>query len=299
MKLLELLPAERIRVPLEVTTLSDATFVLLDAASGSHELAESMGDLTDESLAKDAVTVGQQAFVIHFRTDMVSKVSVALGVSRDPIGKGDDDAKQGRIVVVIIGPHSDPSAFLQAVSAFAAILGKEAVVDALLAAESSAEVLEIPDLGSLTLRGYLTVRDLMTRRVLSVRADTTLGEATRIMVTQRVSDLPVVSETNEVIGVVTHREILSVMLPRYLKRMKSGQFIAARLRLPGEVSDPRMIPVGDVMNRSVLCTSEDQAMADVATMMINKDIARFPVTRDGILVGTLTKDEVVRRMFGP
>jgi predicted transcriptional regulator len=57
--------------------------------------------------------------------------------------------------------------------------------------------------------------------------------------------------------------------------------------------------VGEVMNRNVLCASEDQAMADVATMMINKDIARFPVTRDGILVGTLTKEEVVRRMFGP
>ena len=299
MKLLDLLPRERIIVPLEVTTLPDAAFVLLDSVSGSGAIADSMGEVTEESLTRDAVTVGQQAFVIHLRTDKVQAVAVALGVTREPIQQEDNLGKQGRIVVLIVGPHSDPSAFLQAVSAFAAVLGKESIVEGLLEAKSAEDVVVIPDLASVTLRGYLTVRDLMTRKVLSVRTDTTLGEATRIMVTQGVSDLPVVSEANEVIGVITHKEILGVMLPRYLKHMKSGQFIAARLRLPGEASDPRMIPVGEVMNRSVLCTSEDQAMADVATMMINKDIARFPVTREGILVGTLTKEEVVRRMFGP
>jgi CBS domain-containing protein len=299
LKLLDLLPLERITVPLEVTTLSDATFVLLDSVFGPRGSTETVDEVSDDSITRDAVTVGQQSFVLHLRTDQVGAVAVALGVAREPIQQDDHAGKQGRIVVLIVGPHSDPSAFLQAVSAFAAVLGKESVVEGLLAAKSADEIGSIPDLAAVTLRGYLTVRDLMTRRVLSVRTDTTLGEATRIMVTQRVSDLPVVSETNEVIGVITHKEILGVMLPRYLKRMKSGQFIAARLRLPGEVSDPRMIPVGEVMNRSVLCTSEDQAMADVATMMINKDIARFPVTRDGILVGTLTKEEVVRRMFGP
>ena len=299
MKLLDLLPPERVIVPLEATTLPDAAFLLLNSVTGSDAIAESLGDITEESLTKDAVTVGQQSFVIHFRTEHVKKVAVALGVARDPIHREDDPAKQCRIVVLIIGPQSDPSAFLQAVSAFAAVLGKETVVEGLLEANSADDVANISDLAAVTLRGYLTVRDLMTRRVLSVRTDTTLGEATRIMVTQRVSDLPVVTDTNEVIGVITHKEILGTMLPRYLKRMKSGQFIAARLRLPGERSDPRMIPVGDVMNRSVLCISEDQAMADVATMMIHKDVARFPVTRDGILVGVLTKAEVVRRMFGP
>jgi CBS domain-containing protein len=52
------------------------------------------------------------------------------------------------------------------------------------------------------------------------------------------------------------------------------------------------------MDRSVLCVSEDQTIADVATMMVNKDADRFPVVREGVLVGFITRGDIVRRVLG-
>jgi CBS domain-containing protein len=52
------------------------------------------------------------------------------------------------------------------------------------------------------------------------------------------------------------------------------------------------------MDRSVLCISEEQSLAEVANMMISRNIERFPVVREGRLVGLLTRGEIVRRLFG-
>ena len=65
------------------------------------------------------------------------------------------------------------------------------------------------------------------------------------------------------------------------------------------VSNPESLAVREVMDRSVLCVSEDQTLADVANMMVNKDVDRFPVVREGALVGFLTRGDIVRRLFAP
>jgi CBS domain-containing protein len=50
------------------------------------------------------------------------------------------------------------------------------------------------------------------------------------------------------------------------------------------------------MSRSVLSVSEDQTLQDVATLMNTKDVDRFPVTRDGAVVGFLTRADLVRKL---
>jgi len=50
------------------------------------------------------------------------------------------------------------------------------------------------------------------------------------------------------------------------------------------------------MSRSVLCLSEDQTLTDVANLMNNKDVDRFPVVREGIVVGFLTRADLIRRL---
>ena len=56
------------------------------------------------------------------------------------------------------------------------------------------------------------------------------------------------------------------------------------------------MPVKDVMSRAVLCVSEDQTLSDVANLMNNKDVDRFPVVREGIVVGFLTRADLIRRL---
>jgi CBS domain-containing protein len=56
--------------------------------------------------------------------------------------------------------------------------------------------------------------------------------------------------------------------------------------------------VRDVMTRQVLCVSPDEPLAEVASLMTNKDVERVPVVRDGLLVGFLTRGDIVRKLIG-
>ena len=47
-----------------------------------------------------------------------------------------------------------------------------------------------------------------------------------------------------------------------------------------------------------MCISEDQGLAEVVSIMINKDVERIPVVSEGKLTGFLTRGDILRKLFG-
>ncbi|UCG87094.1 MAG: CBS domain-containing protein [Gemmatimonadota bacterium] len=297
MKLVDLLAAERILVPVQGKTLRLATAELVKALKNSGALRDTgrFEELVADTLPRDVVTVGQ-AFLLYFRTEAVPTLTVALGVAAEPMHREHDITKQARIVLLIAAPPKETSRFLRVVSAFSHALGRDEVVQGLLRARGPEEILQLEVLGQTELHGYLMVRDVMVRRRITIRPDMALGEAARTMVVHNVPSLIVVSDTNEVLGMVGHSELLKYLLPVHVKRLTGAP--PAEQRKAVEMQDPYELPVREVMDRSVLCLSEHQTVAEVATMMLNRKIDRFPVVRDGVLVGFLSRGDIVRRLFG-
>lgn len=298
MKLIELLDRERVVVPLAVTALQDAAVELTETmvASGVATAPDELRALVRGALPKEIVPVGQ-AFLLHYRTEAVGQHAAALGVAKKPLRARGEEEKESRIVILVVAPPRESNAHLRALSAFARALSRHEVVDAILNAKKPEDILESDAITELTLPGYLTVRDVMVRRRLSVQPDAPLGEAARLMVAHDVVALPVVTDTDEVLGVITHQELLRNLLPMYVKRLSSGEFRQAPRGGEG-ITDPHTLPVREVMDRTVLCISEDQTLADVATMMLNRNLERFPVVREGKLVGFLDRGDIVRRLLG-
>jgi CBS domain-containing protein len=52
------------------------------------------------------------------------------------------------------------------------------------------------------------------------------------------------------------------------------------------------------MTRTVLCVSEDQSLLEAANLMVNRDVEQLPVVREGELIGFLTRDAILRILFG-
>lgn len=298
MNLGDLLPAARIVVPLPAKTLHDAaeqlmaSFVETGVGADVSKLLERL----EETPPREAVTVGEDAFILHFRSDAVHGAGAALGVTAEPVGLDPESDRTARVVVVLVAPHQDASTFLQAIAAFDRVLGRPEVAERIAGAASAADVLEVRPLFETELPGHVAVSDVMMRRPRSVWPDATLADVAKVMVANRLPAIPVTSEQGAVLGLVTHRDILEVALPWYLRQLSDKAFAT---RPADARQDPRAIPVREVMDRSVLCLSEDQTLADVAHMLVAKGVDRFPVVRDGALVGLLTRDDIVRRLFGP
>ena len=207
----------------------------------------------------------------------MKKLAAALGVAEEPLKLEEGSDKEARMVILLVAPPAESSAHLRALSSFARAFSRREVTDAILAADGPEEVMQVAPLGDIELPAYLTVRDVMVPRRLSLRPDMTLGEASKLMVAHSVAALPVVSEEDEVLGLVSHRELLSHLLPAYVKRESTGE-LRALPRRGREIPDPHQISVKEVMDRSVLCVSEEQTLADVATMMVSRDIDRTGAT---------------------
>lgn len=299
MKLRDVLEPAHIVTPLNATTVKQATERLAERliASGAVAEPQRLTAVIKNTWPEDMISVGEHAFLPHFRTEAVRKLVTAVGIAPTPIRWEKDPHRTARIVILIVAPPRETPTYLQVVGAFARTLADPDTVLALLAAKTPDQVLTVAALEAVELPSHLTVRDLMTTRIHTVKPEATLGDVARVMVEHDVRALPVVDEGGSLVGMITHKELLRYLLPDYLQRTKSGKFPAlTRSQLQRASADPQLMPVKEAMARTVLCVSEDQTLSDVASLMNNKDVDRFPVVREGVVVGFLTRADLIRRL---
>jgi CBS domain-containing protein len=286
-------------VPLEAGSVAEATDRLTERLVEQGAVADPdrlRGALRAARL-EDVVSVGEHAFLPHVRTDAVERLVTAVGIAPAPIAWEKDPQRTARIVILVVAPPRAAARYLQVVAAFARVLSDPDTVQAILGARTPEAVLEAGALGSVELPGQLTVRDVMTGQILTASPDQRLADVARMMVERDIRAVPVVDESGALVGIVTHRELLRHLLPGFVQRSTTGSFRApTKAEIARGSADPRDLPVRDVMSRSVLSVSEDQTLSDVATLMNSKDVDRFPVTREGAVVGFLTRADLVRKL---
>ena len=294
MKLREFLAPERVIIPLASRTLEEARGELLKRVLEAREVidAPKLRRRAGEGRAEDCVAMGDRAFLLHYRTDGVGRLLVALGVARTPLCRQayGEEEHCARIVLFVATPPRQAARYLQVVGGFARLLRQREVVDALHAARTAQELIELEAFGEYQLPEQLTVRDVMTDHPRTVLADMPLKEAARAMVRDGLGALPVIDDEHRVVGMVSEREVI-----RYLLTMQvfSGADVRAA-QAPGMAARC----VRDVMSRKVMCVAPEQPIAEVASLMSNKDVDRVPVVREGQLVGFLTRGDIVRKLIG-
>lgn len=293
-RLTDLLSARRVRMPLNATTLIEAAERLGETLVIDHVplRPDMLKERVEEARPEDIVALGDRAFVLHYRTDAVKELAVAMGINARPLCRevGDDDTQCARIVVLICSPPRQLAKHMQVVGAFARVLSKARVIEAVLDAPDPVSVASLSVFHDVVMTEQLTVRDLMTERPRTVGADAPLRSAVMDMLRVGVGGLPVVDEDQRVIGMLSERELLRDLLSHYLPRAGGGA-------LPVPPSAGRRT-VRDAMTRQVLCVAPEQPLAEVASLMLNKDVERVPVVKEGKLVGFLTRGDIVRKLIG-
>ncbi len=140
-----------------------------------------------------------------------------------------------------------------------------------------------------------TVRDIMTRSVLSVRREAPLQKVARLLIKHRISGLPVVDESGHVLGVISEGDLL-------VKEQRAGSIPHRPLaRLFGESAETRQLldksearTAGDAMTTPAITIEADEAVAAAATLMIKRKVNRLPVTEGDRMVGIVTRADIVR-----
>jgi CBS domain-containing membrane protein len=126
------------------------------------------------------------------------------------------------------------------------------------------------------------VKDLMTSIVETLQVGDSLDLARHLMRVGHLRHLPVVDGAEHLIGLVTHRKLLSAWVSHGDPNSENARAVAAE------------IPVEMLMERNVLTVSPDTTAALAAALIESSQIGCLPVVDGGKLVGILTEADFVR-----
>jgi CBS domain-containing protein len=141
----------------------------------------------------------------------------------------------------------------------------------------------------------MLVRDVMTIYPVHIDQNATIHRAAEIISIAEVSDLMVVDNLKNFVGVLSEGDVIRAVLPNFDEILAAGgtlndafQFF---VRKGQELAKRRIAPLV-IRDAIILKPSDDAAMA--AVTMVEKQIRRLPVVEDGKLVGTVSRADICR-----
>jgi CBS domain-containing protein len=141
----------------------------------------------------------------------------------------------------------------------------------------------------------MRARDLMTRDVITVRPETSVKDVAQILLSHRISAVPVTSADGALIGIVSEGDLLR-RAETGTERPKSWwlDLIASPEQRASEYVKSHATHVRDVMTAKVVTIDEDTPAAEIATLLEERKIKRAPVTKDGRVVGIVSRADLLR-----
>lgn len=144
----------------------------------------------------------------------------------------------------------------------------------------------------------MKAKDIMTERVISICPDATIFEAIRLMLQNRISGLPVVDPAGVLVGMVTEGD--------FLRRTETGterhrprwfEFLLGPGHAAADFTHSHGRKINEVMSDNPKSVSEDASLDEIVNLMERHRIKRVPVTRNGRLVGIVSRANLMRAMI--
>jgi len=124
-------------------------------------------------------------------------------------------------------------------------------------------------------RGEVRCHEIMTREVATVRPDSSISEAARIMREVDCGALPVVDRQGRIVGMITDRDIA--------------------IRIVARERDPRFSRVEECMTRDVIVCHAGDSLTDCMRQMSRHQVRRIPIIDDDDrVIGIISQADIAR-----
>jgi CBS domain-containing protein len=144
----------------------------------------------------------------------------------------------------------------------------------------------------------LKVREIMTTAVITAKPDTTVGELADILAKNKISGVPVVDGEGRVLGMVSEADIIlqdaDLHFPYYIQFLEMVIYLQSVHKFEERVRKSIGSKVSEIMTEEVVSVSPEETVREVATLMADRNVNRLPVTENELLVGIVTRGDIVR-----
>lgn len=124
---------------------------------------------------------------------------------------------------------------------------------------------------------YQTVGEIKKGNTLFTREGSSAFDVSSLLLDSHESGIPVVGEDDRVVGFISEQDILMAL--RGTRRLEE-------------------ISVREIMNPVVVVAEEDATLEEASQAMEDLHIHRLPVVRGERLIGTITRNDLIRAWLG-
>lgn len=141
----------------------------------------------------------------------------------------------------------------------------------------------------------LTVGDVMTASVVTVRDSAPLRHAAELLIERGISGVPVVDDAGSVVGVISEADFLfKESGPEVAQHRRLGRFFGASKATESHRRKLAATTAGEAMTSPAITVRPAQTIAEAARLMTGKQVNRLVVTDGGTLAGIVTRADLVR-----
>ena len=125
-----------------------------------------------------------------------------------------------------------------------------------------------------------TVGDFMTRRLVTFHPEQSMDHVIKVLLEKKISGAPVIDDEDNLVGIISEGDCL--------KEVVRGKYTNTP-SLSGKVCEH--------MAENVQMMHPDMNVFEAAQMFLNMRLRRFPVVKDGKLLGQISQKDVMRAVL--
>ncbi len=149
----------------------------------------------------------------------------------------------------------------------------------------------------------MKIKDIMNRDVVICSPDDTIRHVANLLKKYNISGLPVVKD-KKVVGIVSEGDILKLLeVPDRTGLWLPSPFEIIEVPIRGLINweetkrsleDVGSKPISEIMKKKVHTISADDTIGEAAKMLNRYRVNRLPVVENDILVGIVTRGDIIR-----
>ena len=143
----------------------------------------------------------------------------------------------------------------------------------------------------------MNATDVMVRDVVTVKPETDVASAIKLLIEHDISALPVVDDGGRVVGMLSEADLVrraeigtEKQRPWWLEALTPGSMLAE------EFAKAHGLRVSEVMSPHVVSASEETPLAEIAALLEKHRIKRVPIIEDGKLLGIVSRSNLVQAL---
>ena len=287
-----------IKCNMEGMPFTDALDILVDMLSrhvGGFDKQTAMNEVLARE-ALDSTVIAPGLALPHARLDALDHPLVAIGTSPEGFVT---DANRGpvNVIVLILTPRSDPSAYLRLLTAVSKSLGNESFRRRLLICNSSEEIYTLLKEDGVSVPEHLRAKDMMDPNPVTLSESDSLATVIDTLCRKRVMDIPIVDEEGDIRGVVSQEDLLKLSLPEHFLWMEDLSPILDFEPFADTIKKERETNVADFMREEYQAIAPDTPAIQLAKLFQTNHCRQIIVLEDSHFVGVVNLQSFVSQLF--